>query len=370
MTQMTHIRKITSNGRRFSVCLDSDQTPSYFVHLTSKSAQDKELQQLVAKSWDGFKSGYSPSLCESGVGGTYFLRDQQNHTIGVFKPHDEEMGMLNNPKGFTPDTPNSKEDSARRGVMGGEAAFREAAAYILDRNHFSGVPATDIVMCTHPFFKNSPDANSSSLEDRVKLGSFQEFKQHDFDTEDISPKEASKFPVHEVHKISILDIRMFNTDRHGGNILVRKIKEQRPSPPPPSSSSSSSSVRPTPSVAAYRPPFLRRYEALPTSPSPSPLTSAAQTPPDLVGDDDDDDYDSSSSMEDSPTLASPGRYSPNGADEIFDMELDESDSKTFDKKEHIRSPFPNYQPLPSSFAKQEFPKKTAITSTITITIVI
>ncbi|KAI7742276.1 hypothetical protein M8C21_002464 [Ambrosia artemisiifolia] len=32
----------------------------------------------------------------------------------------------------------------------------------------------------------------------------------------------SAFPVDEVHKISVLDIRMANADRHAGNILVSK----------------------------------------------------------------------------------------------------------------------------------------------------
>uniref|UniRef100_A0A7N0TEH3 1-phosphatidylinositol 4-kinase n=1 Tax=Kalanchoe fedtschenkoi TaxID=63787 RepID=A0A7N0TEH3_KALFE len=33
------------------------------------------------------------------------------------------------------------------------------------------------------------------------------------------------FPINEVHKISVLDIRLANADRHAGNILVRKDKE-------------------------------------------------------------------------------------------------------------------------------------------------
>lgn len=34
---------------------------------------------------------------------------------------------------------------------------------------------------------------------------------------------ASRFSVQDVHRIGILDIRLVNTDRHAGNILVRRI---------------------------------------------------------------------------------------------------------------------------------------------------
>ncbi|KVI08914.1 Phosphatidylinositol 3-/4-kinase, catalytic domain-containing protein [Cynara cardunculus var. scolymus] len=37
----------------------------------------------------------------------------------------------------------------------------------------------------------------------------------------------SAFPVEEVHKISVLDIRMANADKHAGNILVNKGQDGR-----------------------------------------------------------------------------------------------------------------------------------------------
>lgn len=187
-----------------------------FVHLAKTASQSEDhLKGLVAKSLRGLKSGHSPTLCESGVGGTYFMHDESNRTIGVFKPHDEEMWCMNNPKGFTPKTPSFKEYNVSRGAEAGEAAFREYAAYLLDHDNFSGVPATGLVVCSHPSF------SSGSFNDQLKIGSFQEFKEHDFDAEDISSLKYQTFPVHEVHKIAILDIRLLNTDRHGGNILVK-----------------------------------------------------------------------------------------------------------------------------------------------------
>jgi hypothetical protein len=43
--------------------------------------------------------------------------------------------------------------------------------------------------------------------------------QSDSDCEERGP---SAFPVHEVHKIAQLDMRLANTDRNGGNILARR----------------------------------------------------------------------------------------------------------------------------------------------------
>lgn len=70
----------------------------------------------------------------------------------------------------------SYQDSNRnRGVVEGEAAFRECAAYVLDHEHFSGVPATDLVACSYPGF-SSPVTGTSLSDENIKIGSFQEFK--------------------------------------------------------------------------------------------------------------------------------------------------------------------------------------------------
>eukprot|EP00494_Astrolonche_serrata_P000015 UN00015 len=43
--------------------------------------------------------------------------------------------------------------------------------------------------------------------------------ENDGSCEDMGPRA---FPVKEVHKIAVLDIRLANADRHAGNILVSK----------------------------------------------------------------------------------------------------------------------------------------------------
>lgn len=50
----------------------------------------------------------------------------------------------------------------------------------------------------------------------------QEYVYHDCDTSEMG---ASRFAARDVHRIGILDIRIWNTDRHAGNILVRRQRE-------------------------------------------------------------------------------------------------------------------------------------------------
>ena len=50
------------------------------------------------------------------------------------------------------------------------------------------------------------------------LSCLQGFVRHTGDTSDLG---TSQFSVAHVHRIGILDLRLYNTDRHAGNLLVR-----------------------------------------------------------------------------------------------------------------------------------------------------
>jgi hypothetical protein len=149
---------------------------------------------------------YSAELCDEGINGTYFMKDKDGEIIAVFKPQDEEG--KGSPK------PQEKEEIIDRGIVEGEGALREVAAYLLDRDHFSGVPETLLVEIPH-FKIGGKDVGT-------KTGSLQQFVQNDGASWDMGP---GRFPVHEVHKIGVLDLRIFNNDRHGGNILLREGPE-------------------------------------------------------------------------------------------------------------------------------------------------
>jgi len=155
---------------------------------------------------------FPPELCEDGVNGTYFLRDENGKFCGVYKPMDEEGHSTNNPKR----SDENQDVFASRGIIEGEGALREVAAYRLDSGHFSGVPETFMAKLQHPNF-HAEDGSPVT-----KMGSLQNFVENDGNAEDVG---FSKFPVHQVHKIGILDMRIFNNDRHGGNILLKEIDD-------------------------------------------------------------------------------------------------------------------------------------------------
>ena len=108
----------------------------------------------------------------------------------------------------------------RTGIPGGSAACREVAAYLLDHDGFAGVPPTTLAMMQHEAFFSS-DATRAAADKKLKIGSLQAFVAHSYDAEDLPSSTIRRFPVAEVHKLAVLDIRLCNTDRHGGNILVR-----------------------------------------------------------------------------------------------------------------------------------------------------
>jgi len=170
---------------------------------------------LINKVREGLQC-HVPELCVEGVNGTYFLKNKEGKKIAVFKPQDEEGSSEHNPKyqkgrtgaqrGSWVGTGGVTSSKVRKDFQVGEASYREVAAYLLDRkHHFYGVPNTCMVKLSYPTWKSE------------KIGSLQEFVMNDGASWDIGP---NIFPVKEVHKIGILDIHIFNTDRHGGNILL------------------------------------------------------------------------------------------------------------------------------------------------------
>jgi len=230
--------KETRHTRNVSVDIDINKPDEEFVGLVDENNSPGKLKPLIDTAWKGLKNGFAPQLCEEGVGGTYFMHDAQKRKIGVFKPQDEEPYNINNPKGYRPRL--GSDAGIKEGILVGEASIRECAAYLLDHGNFASVPATDLVLCQHPAFHFSDkeegecvDAadmmddyevlRSPKLGARAKIGSFQEFVSHDGDCEDLSRSTLRQFPVDEVHKIAQLDIRIMNSDRHGGNILYKEV---------------------------------------------------------------------------------------------------------------------------------------------------
>jgi hypothetical protein len=217
----------------------------------NKRTATPHFLELAAQSEEGLLY-YAPQLCEEGVNGTYFLQNKNGSSIAVFKPEDEEGNSDSNPKKeFSDDLAgcNAGEDSIsqnisadsdaegspsslsplvlQHGVYPGEQATREVAAYLLDREHFYGVPSTGLVEVAYTGFTSgqplvhSPEAGRSHLM-RKKVGSLQAFVENDGSAEDVG---FNAFPTKEVHKIGVLDVQIINTDRHEANILYKKNKD-------------------------------------------------------------------------------------------------------------------------------------------------
>ncbi|KAF5745337.1 phosphatidylinositol 4-kinase gamma 7-like [Tripterygium wilfordii] len=165
--------------------------------------------------------GVDPVLVHSGLGGAYYFRNTRGESVAIVKPTDEEPFAPNNPKGFVGKA--LGQPGLKRSVRVGETGFREVAAYLLDYDHFANVPSTALVKITHSIFNVNDGVNGNKplgKKQVSKIASFQQFIQHDFDASDHG---TSSFPVSAVHRIGILDIRILNTDRHAGNLLVRKL---------------------------------------------------------------------------------------------------------------------------------------------------
>ncbi|XP_062193536.1 phosphatidylinositol 4-kinase gamma 7-like [Phragmites australis] len=195
--------------------------PIEVLGCSSPSSRMKQLAKDVVKA---IRNGVDPVAVNSGMGGAYYFKNIWGERVAIVKPTDEEPFAPNNPKGFVGKA--LGQPGLKRSVRIGETGFREVAAYLLDYNHFANVPPTMLVKITHTVFnvndcvgcKTKVFGNKS--EAVSKIASLQQFITHDFDASDHG---TSSFPVSAVHRIGILDVRIFNTDRHAGNLLVRKL---------------------------------------------------------------------------------------------------------------------------------------------------
>jgi Phosphatidylinositol 3- and 4-kinase len=114
--------------------------------------------------------------------------------------------MRNNPKGYS-------RAPLRANIKPGQGSIREMAAYLLDANNFSGVPATKLAHIESSSF------HYTGKDRYPKLGSLQEFVKG---AEVLENYSSSMFSVLEVQKIALLDLRLLNCDRNDGNILVQR----------------------------------------------------------------------------------------------------------------------------------------------------
>ncbi|KMZ56633.1 Phosphatidylinositol kinase family-like protein [Zostera marina] len=198
--------------------------PVEILGCPTRCSQTKQLVSDVVKA---IRNGVEPNPVTGGLGGAYLFKNNRGEEMAIVKPTDEEPFAPNNPKGFVGKL--LGQPGLKRSVRVGETGFREVAAYLLDYDHFANVPPTVLVKITHSIFNvNGVNGCSNRSHERnpeatvSKIASLQQFVKHDFDASDYG---TSSFPVSAVHRIGILDIRILNTDRHGGNLLLKKLDD-------------------------------------------------------------------------------------------------------------------------------------------------
>jgi len=193
-----------------------EHDPSKVLEIVGDEALASALKALVSEAVTAIGNGLSPESVEGGLGGAYYFKSCSKVPIAIVKPQDEEPFAPNNPNGYVGKA--IGQPGMKRSVRVGEACAREVAAYLLDHGGFARVPKTALVKATHAVFHMN---ESRQVLPPTKLCSFQQYVEHDYDASDFG---TAQFPVAGVHRIGILDIRLYNTDRHAGNILVRCLR--------------------------------------------------------------------------------------------------------------------------------------------------
>lgn len=174
--------------------------------------RSKTLFNLMMEAQAGFAQRLRPERVLGGSAGTYIMRNHFKDKIACFKPFDEEPFAPNNPQSAY--VGSLGDAGLRDGIRSGEGCLREVAAYLIDAtSHFHSVPYTCLAEASDDGFNYTDNGNKRC----PKLGSFQEFVNHDTCMSDLSP---SLLDIDEVHKIGLLDIRIMNVDRNDGNVLV------------------------------------------------------------------------------------------------------------------------------------------------------
>jgi hypothetical protein len=110
--------------------------------------------------------------------------------------------------------PTEGENFRRQGLDAGQGAVREEAAYVIDRitGALAGVPVTVRARM--------------DLDGTPTKGAMQQFVTNDGPVEDFGmPRDleqaCARLSIVNAQAVAALDIRIANTDRHGGNLLVK-----------------------------------------------------------------------------------------------------------------------------------------------------
>lgn len=178
-----HDLGIDKSGYIFHLVFDKEDTDVSVIPTQSLSF-DSSTNDIISVVKSGFMKHRLPTATDSfdGTGGVYFLREANGSYCAVFKPHDEEQGMPNNPKNHS----GHGICGLRENFQPGQGCLRELAAYLMDKNHFCRVPSTALVHCEHPSF-HYPLDEKKNPKLFPKFGSMQEYVAGAEPFDDIGP---------------------------------------------------------------------------------------------------------------------------------------------------------------------------------------
>jgi len=188
------------------------------------SSHEQAIHRLIEGTCSALDSKTAPTLVDDGLGGTYFIKRADGTCVSVFKPCDEEPCAINNPKRERQEFAAQQGAGGMFGIRIGQGALNECAAWLIDSSErargFSRVPPTARVCTEHSAFFSASEATHSQFRMiKAKVGSLQRFEASIGCAEDYGP---SAFSTLAVQRVALLDIRLFNLDRHGGNMLAQR----------------------------------------------------------------------------------------------------------------------------------------------------
>jgi hypothetical protein len=168
------------------------------------------MEESLAHCRSDFGSGDLVKPTGLGTSGSYFVSDAEGKKIAILKPLDEELGAL---RAFRKDISRAKE-----GIEPGTCGFREVIAGKIFPDL---VPPTALVTTSYMYFNYNSDREGLQP---VKQCSMQQMIPDAEEVHNLSKEELPGLLPH-LSPIVMLDICLANSDRHTGNLLIRRSEE-------------------------------------------------------------------------------------------------------------------------------------------------
>jgi hypothetical protein len=99
-----HDLRIEGPGHTLLLSMSGGKSPTasnFVLNHANDAFLNEDCAQLLNDVRAGLQRNQRPAKTDilDCTGGVYFMRAPSGHKVAVFKPHDEEQGMPNNPKG-------------------------------------------------------------------------------------------------------------------------------------------------------------------------------------------------------------------------------------------------------------------------------